>query len=272
MRLGVAYNLYDGEELLEASLKSIREVVDFITVIYQDVSNKGEKRADSLLPFLTRLKESGLLDDFVLYSPTMEDGGVGNERRKRIIGMECCRAHGCNYYLSMDVDEFYRAEEIRTAKKFILDNGIDISTVSIIEYVKSPTYRLLSNYMFPPNRRDYMFYCPFIMRIKRAQEFGLYHCFVDPTRSLIKRGRSYLFPKHEIAMHHMSTIRKDLARKYRNSSLALLDAHQFDYELAETKRAILEFDPSQSTNPPPKMMFIGEYPILKVDNEFGIEV
>ena len=38
MKLGVSYNLYDGEELLRASIRSIRSEVDFVTVVYQEVS------------------------------------------------------------------------------------------------------------------------------------------------------------------------------------------------------------------------------------------
>ena len=39
MKLGIAYNLFDGEELLVDSIKSIRNSVDYIIVIYQQVSN-----------------------------------------------------------------------------------------------------------------------------------------------------------------------------------------------------------------------------------------
>ena len=41
MRLGVAYNLFDGEELIEYSIKSIRNNVDFICIIWQKISNHG---------------------------------------------------------------------------------------------------------------------------------------------------------------------------------------------------------------------------------------
>ena len=43
MKLGLAYNLFDGEELLEYSLRSIRNNVDYISVQYQEISNHGEK-------------------------------------------------------------------------------------------------------------------------------------------------------------------------------------------------------------------------------------
>ena len=39
MKIGVSYNLFDGEELLESSIKSIRKNVDYISVVYQTISN-----------------------------------------------------------------------------------------------------------------------------------------------------------------------------------------------------------------------------------------
>ena len=51
MRLGVSYNVFDGEELLEESISKIRDNVDFICVVYQNTSNFGEFR-DDLEPFL----------------------------------------------------------------------------------------------------------------------------------------------------------------------------------------------------------------------------
>lgn len=272
MRVGVSYNLFDGEELLEASAKSVRPAVDFITVVYQDVSNGGERRAGSLKPFLEDLKKRSVIDDYVEYVPELKKIVFENETAKRVLGMKICKRHGCNYYMSMDVDEFYRADEMMKAKKFILENGIDISTVSIIEYVKEPTNRLLSNYMFPPEELDFTFYCPFILKIRRPQIFGLYPCLTDPTRSIIKRGRSYLFPKHEIAMHHMSTIRKDLARKYRNSSLTLSRDAETQEKIARTQQSILDFEFDKGRVLPGDVSFIGAYPVLKVENEFSIEL
>ena len=38
-KLGIAYNLFDGEELLANSLENMRSMVDFICVVYQTKSN-----------------------------------------------------------------------------------------------------------------------------------------------------------------------------------------------------------------------------------------
>ena len=42
MKLGISYNLFDGEELLEYSINSVRDSCDHINVVYQKISNWGE--------------------------------------------------------------------------------------------------------------------------------------------------------------------------------------------------------------------------------------
>lgn len=274
MRLGVSYNLFDGEELLEASALSIRTEVDFISVVYQDVSNMGERKAPSVLPLLERLKHDGVIDDYRLYEPVLGEVASFNERRKRVLGMDLCAQHGCTHFISMDVDEFFRAPELAWAKGEILRNGIDVSAVSIVEYVKSPEWRLVSNYMFPPGNMDYCFYMPFIVRIRRRMFWGSvrterFPCLVDPTRDFIRRGRFYLFPKHMIAMHHMSTVRKDLAKKYRNSSFACLQNRA--PQVAEIQAQVLGYSFNEKRLPPDGMDFIGRYPVMKVRDEFRVD-
>ena len=56
MKVGVSYNLFDGEELLEDSIKSIRNNVDYISVVYQTVSNFGNPCSPNLMPVLEELK------------------------------------------------------------------------------------------------------------------------------------------------------------------------------------------------------------------------
>ena len=41
MKLGVAYNVFDAEELLEYSINSIREFADYVVVVAQETSNYG---------------------------------------------------------------------------------------------------------------------------------------------------------------------------------------------------------------------------------------
>ena len=75
MKLGISYNVFDGEELLEKSILCIRDQVDFISVVYQEKSNFGNQCDPNLLPLLTSLKEKGLVDELFEYKPKINQGG-----------------------------------------------------------------------------------------------------------------------------------------------------------------------------------------------------
>jgi len=216
MRLGVSYNLYDGEELLAASVRAIRGEVDHVAVIYQNVSNFGERREDDLGVMLEDLRRQGLIDSYEGYDPDLSAKPLVNEHNKRVLGVRRCNAAGCNYHLNLDVDEFYRPEQLRNAKDFILTNGIENSAVTFFSYLKSPRYRVL----------DAEYSVPFIFkstgRIERDAA-ARFPCLVDGSRVLRSGGRFYYFNRYEVVMHHMSGVRKDLDRKFRNSTIMSYD-------------------------------------------------
>lgn len=263
MKLGVAYNLYDGEELLRASIRSIRAEVDYVTVVYQDVSNFGERR-EPLLPLLRQLKAEGLVDAWVAYEPDLKLEPRANERRKRVLGLESSRACGCDYHLDMDVDEFYRAEELHRAKEFIADGGYDGTACWIENYLGSPQYRILD--------RDDLF-VPFIIRIpKRSARLydGAYPVIADHTRTMRRNGTFLLLPRNLISMHHMSLVRKNLERKLGNSTLnnqSVSVEAQAALKEERRRRAAFAF----GGHPVPgDMGFCGRDPVMLVDDEFGI--
>jgi hypothetical protein len=67
-KLGIGYNCFgDSIELLEASIKTIKNVADYVVVVYQDVSNFGNKSPVEQLPILQKLKNLRLIDDYVLH-------------------------------------------------------------------------------------------------------------------------------------------------------------------------------------------------------------
>lgn len=60
MRLGVAYNVFDGHELLEASARSVRASASHIVVVWQARSNFGHPCHPHLRAYLDALVSSGL--------------------------------------------------------------------------------------------------------------------------------------------------------------------------------------------------------------------
>ena len=122
---GVSYSVFDGHELLEKSILSIRESVDYINVVYQTTSWYGNKCDDDLLPALQRLKDAGLIDELIEYTYIHKDGRSGHapkyEKQKRSLGLNAAKKAGCTYFMTMDCDEFYFKDELENAKKYILE-------------------------------------------------------------------------------------------------------------------------------------------------------
>lgn len=229
MKLGVAYNLFDGEELLEASILSIREAVDYIIVVYQTISNYGNQTETDLKSLLDDLKKKGLVDECYEYIPDLSKKGAFNEKEKRNIGLNIARKKGCTHLLSMDTDEFYLIDEFKAAKEYIVKNNLDCTACGFFAYIKKPTYRIIQQ--VPGN-------VPFIHKIKWNTVLGGKKHFpvqVDPTRSVSPYGKFWLFNNNALMMHHMVGIRADLHKKYKNSSFNDIAATQYEERLERIK-------------------------------------
>jgi hypothetical protein len=211
MRIGVSYNLFDGEELLESSIKSIRGNVDYISVVYQTTSNFGNPADEGLVPLLEKLKEEGLVDELFEYVPKINKGGHFNEMTKRNIGLYLSEGAGCTHHMAMDSDEFYTDEQFKYMKKTMEEGNFDSSACQMTTYYKEPIYRL-------DPKEEY--YVSLLFKIKRGREYMIGYPFtvlVDPTRRM-EPGHCKIFTREEVEMHHMSYVRKDLRKKLQNSS------------------------------------------------------
>lgn len=256
MKLGVHYNIFDGVELLPASIANLRKTqVDlYISVVYQKVSNFGETIPEEDLLTILKLKTSGLIDALYEYTPKRHTLAIYNEILKRNIGLELCKEVGCTHTLSMDADEFYIPEEFNAGVDLILDTGIDATYADFYNYVKSPTYKIADSHA--------ACFVPFINKIypdSRYHHESYHPVLIDPTRRITPTRKYWVFPKDTLAMHHMMFVRKDIARKYRNST------HNDDPEFSadELLREVYTFKPGK--------LFRGT-PVLEVPNIFSIEL
>lgn len=223
MILGASYNFFNGEEHLRASVRSIRNEVDHISVVYQKVSNRGNLISEEALDALSDLQHEGLIDSLCLYEPDLFKPAVENERIKRQIGIDVARSEGMTHFLSIDADEFYRDKELRAAKDFIEKNRILNTSVYSYMHILTPNWRA----------RD----CTnvsFITKLtKRTMIRKTYFVgSVDPTRRIVTPGplsiycsfppfwrNHYHFDDNVISMYHMNLVRKDgLRSKFNNSS------------------------------------------------------
>ena len=63
MNLGIAYNVFDGLELLEGSIKSVRNCVDYIVVVYSTISNFKNQSNIDVKKFVTELLDKKLISN-----------------------------------------------------------------------------------------------------------------------------------------------------------------------------------------------------------------
>lgn len=212
MRLGISYNLFDGEELLEGSIKQIRDLVDYVSVVYQTTSNFGNPCNPNLVPLLERLKSEGLIDELFEYSPKVNKGGHSNEIQKRNIGLALSQGAGCTHHMSMDSDEYYLKSEFSFLKNKIIEGDYDSSYCQMQTYYKSWEYSLN-----PPEE----YYVSLIFKIKSESTYVLGYpapVLVDPTRRMSPSDKPIVFKRDEIQMHHGSYIRDNVRTKLINSS------------------------------------------------------
>ncbi len=247
MCLGVTYSVWDGEELLEASLRSIRKNTDYINVVWQVDSWSGKRCSEGLEDLLKELKEKQLLDHYVLYTP-QRTTAARNEKIKRQVGVDDLKKNQCTHFLIMDVDEFYIADELRRAKSFIVEHQIEHSACGFYNYAIQPTYRRVDVAPFSVQ---------FISKLKESTQLGTHnrYCIIDPTRLSDFTGmKVYYF--NTVQMHHMESIRNDLKEKFMNSS-----AFQNNGDaLMEDYQSILEINDQNYT----------EQGLVKVENRFDI--
>lgn len=220
-KIGVSYSLFDGGELIKNSIDQIRECVDYINVGYQVQSYRFNPSPTGLEGLVSELLESGLVDEAYKFEPSRKERPGENELRKRNIGLNMAINAGCNYFLTADVDEFYRKDEFRNAIKFIVENDIERSAVPIVSYIKKPTYRI----------DGFRESCvPFISKINNSSMLGSdnkYGVPADPTRKM--NGSVDVYHFRDIAMHHFGLVRKDIDMKFNNSS-ANCDVLRHQYE------------------------------------------
>jgi hypothetical protein len=220
MKIGASYNLWKGEEFLPYSIKSIRNYVDYIVVVYQTTSNYKQERKD-LTPLLDEWVELGLIDEWVFYEPEF-DGidrkwwGTHNELIKRNIGLNKCLKNNCSYLVDLDGDEIYEPSQFWNAVKEIFLGKYDSGFVLNTTYYKYPDCEIT-----PPETK----YTPFIYKIKEGSKFepienDEFPVIVDGKRR-IRCGYSKIFTRDEIVLHHYSYVRsneQELIDKFNNCS------------------------------------------------------
>jgi hypothetical protein len=209
MKLGITYMVFDGEELLEFAVKSIRSEVDHISATYQTISYFGNKNNTNIKQTMENLKSQGLIDELIYYTPKLSLPPKENELKLRNIGLEASKKAGCTHHISSDVDELYTAEQLAYAKKAMEEADYDFSIAPYLVYYKDPTFLItprqkLVTTLIHPVRNSYEYTKNFPFKIETTRRHTNFQKYRE-------------FTMEEILVHHMSYVRKDIRKKLDNS-------------------------------------------------------
>lgn len=214
MHLAAIWNVWDGYELLERSIRQIRPHVEWVVVVFQKESNFGNPINEGLMKTLDRLDDEHLVDLFAEYTRIIKDNRFPhmNEFIKRKIGLNLAKNLSADYWIDLDVDEMYHTNQFYSALRTVENNDYDATACFIQEYHRNPKYQkiALASYMVP-----------FVHKITPTVEYQYnsgYFVPVDPTRRVVGYKNPYLFTPEELTMHHFYLTRKDLRQKFYNST------------------------------------------------------
>ena len=267
--LGIAYNVFDGEELLIHSIQQIKNYVDYIVVVAQEKSNFGNVNTH-LRNKLKELQDLDLIDLIHWYEPKFEyeddgslslDNGILNEQKKRQIGLDLCKAYGCTIFSSMDCDEIYDKDEYEFAKNDFINGNYDSSFCQMKTFYKKPIYEVI-----PPES----YHVPLFYKVNENTKFTFefvppYPVNIDPSRR-IKSGDCRIFTRKEIQMNHYSYVRCDLHSKINNSSAS---SRLTDLQKQET---INHFNNFKKVSDGALFLNNRKFELIEVENKFNIEL
>lgn len=196
MKLAAIYNVFDGEEHLENSIRLIRDQCDYVIAVVQEVSNVGNYYRGGLIEAI-KLENKGLIDKVIFFGPILSVNASRNETIKRNTGIEYAKKLGATHCILLDCDEYWQ-------------DGLGQPDQAHRLYTYFPGGLRLD----PPE--DY--YVPGILTLKPNLQVGNFNCgfYCDPTRK-----PNYKLSEGAKWMHHYSWVRDDLQRKIDNSSASV---------------------------------------------------
>jgi hypothetical protein len=214
-KYGISYNIFDGEELLEDSILCVRELVEYISVVFQTESYWGNKCSNGLVELLTRLKTEGLIDDLIIYENQRTLSPHQNQIIKRNLGVQMSRKNFCTHHMSMDCDEFYLEDQFNDLLDWYDENPYNVGFADYNDYYKSPSYLIdkphdtMVSLFFPIKGNNNHFVLSYPSPV-----------LVDPTRRP-NFDKYKIFDPTFIQMHHMTLVRKNVDSKIRNAAKRL---------------------------------------------------
>ena len=209
-KLAASYIIFDDViEHLESSIGTIRNNVDYISIVYQHISYYGNKGRGSNFDLLKNLLNRRLIDNIIYNDCDLNLSPKENEIKNRNLGLNDAINNQFEFFISMDGDEYYVEHQFKNAKNKIINDGYESSACEMLTY-----YKYL-NLVLDPHED---FHCPFIYKINKNFLFGNSIQFpvgADITR-IYHSNNFKKFERNELIMHHMSSVRRNFKTKLIN--------------------------------------------------------
>lgn len=205
MKIAACYAVYNEEEYLEVSIRSIAEAVDRI-VICLGMAPWSAYNAQARAAFSQRDRTEEIVDRLAKEHPKciVEKGVWESEVAQRNAAMQRCLEAGMEYYWLVDGDEVYRSDHAQAIREEVARHP-EVGTF----HIKCAVLWRSFYYRIPP--QDVVWVPWRIFKITRSRPvFGLslpHRCrFIGPNRTN-SLGPRYLVPPERAMFYHLGYAR-----------------------------------------------------------------
>lgn len=219
MAFGCIYNVFDGCELLEASLINSKENgFNENVVVYQTKSYYGNKINEyDIEEVISYYLKNNLIDKAIKLNFEINAKNSLQarqmEKQKYQAGLDYLIEKGFDYFRVSGIDEFFLKDEFSYGYKYILDNNIDRAFCRIITY---------SDVNLQDKSSTDNIGAVFLYKIKPNYKMGEGQGTKIRIDDIVKYGQNsndLLFPVDKVMLHHFRLTRINLKDKVYNSTI-----------------------------------------------------
>lgn len=206
---------FEGSEHIINIIEELRDIIDVFIIGYQKRSYHGSNINDFDMAVVSYLKENNLADIFLEVETDLTKEARVQETDKRNMIIQAAEDAGCSHCLVIDADEFYNKESFLQALTEIDNNDYEQTYCQYVNY-----YGDYSHYMVYPFKNG--MYVPFVTKTCYRFKYSTndFPLPSDPTRRYERiKGKNgeftpyHVFLWHDIKMHHLSWVRKNIFNK-----------------------------------------------------------
>lgn len=209
IRIGAAYNTFYGFDIIEKSIDSIRNYVDYIVIVHQTSGLNGQTELPGTANKIKKLLKHKKIDE-VVYLDFQENCNMQSFiLEKRNLGLQKCLNANCNIIMPMDTDERYEMKKFYPELIKMYYDAIDTLYSPIRSYYYDEYHWFTDTY-----------YVASAIRISKLKKFEITKSsvLVDPVRKM-KEG---VYRITDEPMHHYTYLKDSFINKV-NRNIASTD-------------------------------------------------